>query len=162
SGTVAAAREAAFWGVPAIAASLAVEFVDDFADRVIDYQASARIVANLLQKGVCRYIPRGFLLNINFPYNVPHETVAHGHVGGHGIKITNSGFRRYNGDIERIFSPRGHAYYWMGVGCSGYEDIDNSDCQCVDQHQISITPMGFPDTQYPHRSELQEIISMIG
>jgi 5'-nucleotidase len=69
SGTVGAAREASFLGIPALALSLAVR--DDRSDFGPAGRFAARLAALVLREG----LPKGTLLNVNVPVGQP-EVVA--------------------------------------------------------------------------------------
>ncbi|MCD4706866.1 MAG: 5'/3'-nucleotidase SurE [Candidatus Sabulitectum sp.] len=60
SGTVAAATEAAFWHIPAIAIS------QEYASSP-DFMLSSKVIQNVVEQGLFRMIKPGMLLNINVP-----------------------------------------------------------------------------------------------
>jgi 5'-nucleotidase len=60
SGTVAAATEAAFWGIPAIAAS-------SISTSPENYEGMASYVSRLVESGIAGLIPPGTVLNLNLP-----------------------------------------------------------------------------------------------
>lgn len=151
SGTVGAAREASFHSIPAIAASLAVEFNDKFKDNPNDFIFAANYLKQLIINKIFNLIPSRFYLNINFPYD---KKII-------GPKITKHGLRKYLGSIIPIQSPRKKTFFWIGTNYQGHEDIDNSDCKSVDQGYISITPIGYLTDPYPYTTELQKLLDDI-
>jgi 5'-nucleotidase len=67
SGTVAAAREAAFYGLPAIAVSQYF-----LADTEVDWERSARLARRALETVLARSLPQGAFWNINLPHGDAH------------------------------------------------------------------------------------------
>ena len=63
SGTAAAAREAAFHGVPSVAIS---HFVAK--GRVVDWDVAANLAARILGELMSRPVPSGFFWNVNLPH----------------------------------------------------------------------------------------------
>lgn len=122
SGTVGAAREATFDGIPAVAVSLASSKSMDYA-RAAD--ATARIVAEVLRRG----LPRGTFLSVN----VPAGTIK-------GVKIVPHGTVPGTQTYERRQSPSGRTYYW-----SEWKDpVDASpetDVGALAQGYVTVTPL---------------------
>lgn len=73
SGTVAAATEASFWNVPAMAVSIERSGEPDF-------RHGAELVRRMVDRGVHRAIPAGMMLNVNLPPEAPL-----------GLKLTKPG-----------------------------------------------------------------------
>jgi 5'-nucleotidase len=132
SGTVSAAMEAAIMGLPAIAVSLAAE---TFPARLFDYPAeiAARLASMVLAKG----LPPDTFLNVN----VPSE-------GAKGVRLTRQGKRIYGDLVVEKRDPRGRKYYWIGGGELGFEDIEGTDFNAVQNGFISVTPLHFDLTNY--------------
>jgi 5'-nucleotidase len=125
SGTVAAAMESSFLGVPAIAFSLATRqnFVFDPAARF----ARAFVAAALEQE-----LPPRMLLNVNVPGGVDPE----------GYVVTRLGKHSYGSDVVEKVDPRGRKYYWIGGNEYQHEDIPGSDCNVVLRERlVSVTPL---------------------
>lgn len=78
SATVAAAREAAFLGLPALAVHLARG-----AD--MDYRAAAEVVADIVRAVGREGVPKGTFLNVNVP-NLPKESIK-------GVRVTRQDSR---------------------------------------------------------------------
>ena len=122
SGTVAAAREAALRGIPALATSahtsLAFESVA---------KASARLALSLLD----RHTPgRPVLFNVNFPK---------GWTGA--IRATRVGTRIYEERVEFRKDPYGHEYLWLGGPGVRHEKNAGTDTDAYDEGVASITPL---------------------
>jgi 5'-nucleotidase len=142
SGTVAAAREAALYGVPAIALSI-------LGREVADYDDAARFAVGLAEQVVTRGLPFGTMLNVNLPNRPVAETA--------GIRFSRQGVRRLSEEYyERRTDPRNRPYHWLGLdsGESG-EDVE-VDRDAVFQNYISITPIRCDMTDYGLLESLRE------
>lgn len=168
SGTVAAAREASFAEIPSIAASLAVEFAENFPNRPEDYEGPAtlikRLVLEILKEGVIKkrttpleamrdFIPPKSFLNINIPYLKPVS----------GIKITSPGWREYQGELRALMNSDGSIerdHFYLGTGCQGHRGTVDSDCGAVDQGLVSVTPYTY-FSSYCHQAVLSQLLAKI-
>lgn len=121
SGTVGAAREATFAGVPAIAASLDVTSSD--------YTAAAEIVARLAAIVKAQGLPRGVFLNVNVPAGAPR-----------GIRLASQS--RLNGEETWVEhrTPRGRRYFWNDFKDSE-TDVEGTDVWTVAQGYAAVTPL---------------------
>ncbi|HNW92222.1 MAG TPA: 5'/3'-nucleotidase SurE, partial [bacterium] len=99
SGTVAAAAEAAAFGLRAFALSLALE-------RRGNYALAARWGVTVAKRLLAHRLPPRTYLNVN----VPDRTAVR------GVKITTVGARRYNNALTRRCDPHGGEYFWLGGG----------------------------------------------
>lgn len=129
SGTIAAAREAAFHGVPAVAVSLVFR---DFTNPNPAYDTAAEVVAWLLEQGVAKVIPSLSLVNVNVP-DRPMSEIK-------GIKFTTVGFRRYSEEIHARTDSRSRPYYWIAGLYEGFSPGDNTDCAATEEGYIAVTP----------------------
>lgn len=127
SGTVAAAREAALRGIPAIAFSLGAK--GSFADAA---KVAVILCARMLDTPGGREGDRGVLLNVNFPPSTPYA----------GVRATRLGRRVYHDEVTVRTDPRGKEYYWIGgPGAHPHEPIEGSDTEAVDEGLVSVTPL---------------------
>lgn len=122
SGTVGAAREAAFDGIPAIAVSLAASKSMDYA-RAAD--ATAKIVAEVLRRG----LPRGTFLSVN----VPAGEIR-------GVKVVPHGTVPGTQTYERRQSPSGRTYYWS-VWKAPVDASADTDVGALAQGFVTVTPL---------------------
>lgn len=137
SGTVAAAREGALLGVPSLAFSLA---------QGGDYGPAASLAALLVKELVARALPRGTLLNVNFPAGATSR-----------FAITHLGKRKYGSAVVEKTDPRGRSYFWIGGDQASYEDIPGSDCNAVMGAKIvSVTPLALDATDHRLLDELRQ------
>ncbi len=128
SGTIAAAREAAFHNVPAIAVSLVL---DSVGDKHL-YDTAATLVGWCLEEGLHKLCPPMTLLNINVP-NVGLKQIK-------GFKLTEVGFRQYSEEIHVRMDARHREYFWIAGHYLGFNENPESDCQAVKEGFVALTP----------------------
>jgi 5'-nucleotidase len=141
SGTVAAAREAALFGLPAIAVSINGYDIEDYA-------AAAAFTERLARRIVEAPLPFGTILNVNLP-NIPMEKVR-------GVKITRQGIDRLSKEFyEKRIDPRNRAYHWLGSDARIFgKDLSvDGDALCHDY--ITITPLQCDITDYRMLAQLK-------
>jgi 5'-nucleotidase len=131
SGTVAAAMEAVISRIPAIAASL-----DAWSDW--DFEAGARVVAQIAREVLSHGLPPGTFLNVNVP-SVPYEEIK-------GIMVTRLGRRIYKDLLVERKDPRGESYYWIGGEVPEGQLLEGTDFWAVDRHFVSVTPLNMDMT----------------
>jgi 5'-nucleotidase len=124
SGTVAAAREAALRGVPAIAVSLA---------RGGDPAVAGRIAHDLVATLFAR---RRALTgeSILFNVNVPAGRVR-------GLRTTRLGRRLYDEIVEMRTDPRGQQYLWIGGPNVSHPPSRGTDTAAYEAGYASLTPL---------------------
>ena len=133
SGTVSAAREAALYGIPAMAISAQ-------GNDIKNYDEIAHFVEVLAKNVFDKGLPYGTILNVNIP-NVPlHETS--------GIKISRQGISLFSEQIEKRIDPRNRVYYWQGGEPDGVFEHSDVDGAVLKEKYISITPIRCDMTDY--------------
>lgn len=133
SGTVAAAREARILGLPALA------FSQDYDER--SYEAAAAYARDLAQEVLRRGLPRGVILNVNFPGPRP---------GGFRKAVAaRLGRRIYSNAIDRRSDPRGRTYYWLGGSKARWVKLPGTDVAAVAAGRVSVTPLHLDQTDRP-------------
>ena len=130
SGTVGGAREGTFFGLPAVAFSLAAKAETDFSHAAA---FAARLVALVLERG----LPERTLLNVNVPPGQPR-----------GAAVTIQGRREHEGTILEALDPRRRTYYWIEEGRDRWLNDEMSDIHAVRQGLISITPLQSDTTHH--------------
>ncbi len=121
SGTVAAAREGALKGVPALACSAALD---------ADLGRAAALATQLMLQLALAGDSRPLLLNVNFPPGSEW-----------GIKTTRLGHRVYQDEVEFRKDPRGREYLWLGGPGAEHRPIAGSDTEAFDAGLVSVTPL---------------------
>lgn len=141
SGTVAAAREGALRGIPAVAfSSLNLAYLEHAAD------FATAFAMHILEI----HPPSGqtLLLNVNFPAREPV-----------GIRSTRLGRRLYDDEVTVRHDPRGAEYYWVGGPGAHHQPLEGSDTEAVDAGFVSVTPLSLDATHGPHVSFSHEIVA---
>jgi 5'-nucleotidase len=123
SGTVAAAREGALRGVPALALSSGAS---DEAGRAAAAKEAANVALALF-----RAQPTGpLLLNVNIP---PGSAWRY--------RATRLGGRFYTDEVEFRMDPRGREYLWLGGPGVEHRPLSGSDTEAYDAGEIGLTPL---------------------
>lgn len=131
SGTVAAAREGVFHGIPGIAISLVSGF-GHVEEEDLHFETAAKFLKKMIHKPeLLSLIKEHQLININVP-NLPEDEIK-------GVKLTELGFRRYSEDITERQDFRGRDYYWIGGIYEGFVGENKTDCFTVENGMISVT-----------------------
>ncbi len=138
SGTVAAAREGAYFGSKAIAFSLCLGHHLD--KTPLHWDTAVHFAKLFVPMAHKKNYPLDHVLNVNVP-NVVLGAVK-------GVKISKQGMRYYSDDISERKDPRNRPYYWLGGEYKGFENIPGSDCVHVDEGYVSITPLKIDCTNY--------------
>ncbi len=125
SGTVAAARQAAFMGIPGIAVSINTHRPP------FHMEPLAAFVEMNLETLVQLWNPR-HLININGP-NLPGPAQK--------VEITTPSWRIYEDELEEFRSPVGDRYYFMNGHPVDSEMEEGSDWTAVVRESISISPI---------------------
>jgi len=140
SGTVAAAKEAALYGLKAL--SVSIQGFDG-----LYYDDAAGFVARLVPLIHTKGIPVGTFLNINFP-NLPASRTA-------GVRVTRQSVDPYNDYFEKRQDPRNRTYYWQGSEVLPNYSHSDADGAVLDNNLISITPVRCDMTDYKALEQLK-------
>lgn len=125
SGTVAAALQGTFLGIPSVAVSL----IHDSEKRLafdLAGQFTGRLALKILRNG----LPPGVTLNVN----IPSGTIR-------GVEITELGEKRYDPEVVEKKDPRDKTYFWIGLAKISPVGGRRSDVRAVERGRISITPL---------------------
>lgn len=129
SGTVGAALQGYFYGIPSMALSIA-----SFEALQFGLAAKlARILVDTIRDGRLNH---RILLNINLPNTTPD--------GLNGIEITKLGERNYNDRVELGHDGK-REYYWITRGRSEWHLVPGTDIWALEQDKISVTILPFSD-----------------
>jgi 5'-nucleotidase len=146
SGTVAAAMEGRFLGLPAIAVSLVGK-------SLIHYDTAA-VYATKIVKGLLAHpISRDQMLNVNVP-DLPIAEIK-------GIKVTRLGARHKAEGMIKTQDPAGKDIYWLGPVGSEQDAGEGTDFDAVAAGYVSITPLTVDLTAYNQLDGLADWIIKI-
>ena len=133
SGTVAAAKEAALYGLKAIAVSVRC-------DETPNFSVAASFVARLAPMVMKNGLPHGTFLNINVPDNLTEDDGR--------VCISKQGTENYDSPFDKRKDPRNRIYYWQGgEALPPYSDGD-VDGAVLAKDCISVTPVCCDMTDY--------------
>jgi 5'-nucleotidase len=133
SGTVAAAMEGRFLGLPAIAVSLA-------GDRPTHYETAAQVTLDLVKRLLSGSLPADTILNVNVP-DIPLEQLA-------GMQATRLGHRHKSESVIPMEDPRGRRVYWVGPAGPEQDAGPGTDFHAVRSGYVSVTPVDVDLTRY--------------
>jgi len=125
SGTVSAATEGTFLGIPSLAISLTSIKGGDMSAA---QETSKQVVRKVLKHG----LPSGILLNVNIPH-IPQNQIK-------GTRLTRQGNLVFKDKFEKREDPRGKYYYWMS-GEHSEDKEEGTDGFAIKNGYISITPI---------------------
>jgi 5'-nucleotidase len=136
SGTVAAAIEAAFLGLPSIAVSLYLrnEIPPDFA-RTARYAIGA--IRQILDAG----LKGGQAVTVNLPPLRPDESPT-------GIRAVRQCTNAWLDTYEERKDPRGRSYYWNSTVFTLGDSDQDTDVAALRDGYITVTPLQFDLTHY--------------
>lgn len=134
SGTVAAAMEGRFLGLPAMAVSLAMT------QEGRHFDTAAQIVLELLDRLSRIPLPSDTILNINVP-DLPRDQIK-------GYQATRLGHRHRAEPVTRSADPRGLPIYWVGPAGEEQDAGLGTDFYAVRNGYVSITPIQVDLTRY--------------
>ena len=133
SGTVAAAKEAALYGITAMAVS-----IQGYENP--HYEEVAHFIEKLAHKVIDNGLSYGTYLNSNFPA-LPMSKIC-------GIRISNLSVNFFPEHIEKRVDPRNRPYYWQGCDALPVSDNPDIDGSALSERYISITPLKCDVTDY--------------
>jgi 5'-nucleotidase len=143
SGTVGAALQGCFRGLPSVALSVA-------AIHEVCYDVAAKLARLLIERKVADILPGGIFLNINLP-NMPLEQIK-------GIEITRLAMGRYLERIEEGYDGR-RKYYWIMRDHPKFEIEEGTDAWALEKGKISVSPLQSDLTSSSYFPRLKELCS---
>ena len=131
SGTVAAAMEGRFLGLPTIAVSLVGKTL--VGAQLSHFDTAARVAVELVEKIERAGIAHDTVLNVNVP-DLPYEALT-------GIRATRLGFRHKSEQVLKDEDPYGRSIYWIGPAGAGQDAGEGTDFLAIEQGAVAITPL---------------------
>ena len=135
SGTVSAAMEGRFLGLPSIAVSMVSK--DHTA---MHYESGADAVLLLMRRMLIDPLPADTILNVNVPDRPWHEI--------RGLAVTRLGRRHRSAPCVAQTDPRGRPMYWIGAPGAVEDDGPGTDFNAVRDGYVSITPIHVDLTRF--------------
>lgn len=146
SGTVAAAMEGRFLGIPSLAVSLVGE-------ECRHYDTAARVTLDLMDTVLSKTLPARSFFNINVP-DLPYDQLK-------GIEVTRLGKRHSAQPTIQSEDPRGRPIYWVGRIGDAADQRLGTDFYAINHHCVSITPLKIELTDYEILDDLQQHIQKL-
>lgn len=126
SGTVAAAMEGRFLGLPAMAVSM-----NSYRPQHLD--SAVRAVQRLIARLGDDPLPADSILNVNIP-DLPWSDIR-------GLRATRLGYRHRAEGVVRMEDPRGRSVYWVGSAGPEQDAGPGTDFHAANEGYISVTPL---------------------
>jgi 5'-nucleotidase len=139
SGTVAAAMEGRFLGLPAIAVSLVGAHASHF-------DTAARVAMELVLKLTENPLPSDIMLNVNVP-DMAYEDLR-------GIEAARLGFRHRSEPMIEQKDPHGRSIYWIGPAGEGQDTGPGTDFAAIEKGAVAVTPIKVDLTRHEMLPEL--------
>lgn len=153
SGTVAAALEGAFLGIPSIAVSLTL------GRGLPNFALAARHARRAIEAIIAKGLPRAHAcLSVNIPVidmGMPESQTAR-----LPIRVCPMNTHGLNDKYERRVAPGGEVYFWAaGYGLDFKNTDEGSDVQGVFQRAITVTPLRYDLTKKSVMGEWRETLN---
>lgn len=146
SGTVAAAMEGRFCGLPAVAMSLVTSDHDGR-----HYDTAARAAVEIVARLKADPLPANTILNVNVP-DVPWDALE-------GFEVTRLGNRHRAEACRPLEDPRGRMFWWIGAAGAEQDAGPGTDFHAVRTGHIAITPIHVDLTRY---QALDQVAGWVG
>ena len=146
SGTVAAAMEGRFLGLPAVAVSLDTRNHD-----ARHYETAARAAVEIVARLKADPLPANTILNVNVP-DLAWSQVR-------GFEVTRLGNRHRAEHCVAQDDPRGRTVYWVGPAGPEQDAGPGTDFHAVRTGHIAITPIHVDLTRY---QALEKVAGWVG
>lgn len=129
SGTVAGAIEGTLLGIPSIALSQAFDHNTDDIPFETAEAHGPRIIRRVIELG----IPRGTLVNVNFPARAPGEVA--------GVEVARQGAMTHALKAEARIDSRRKPYYWLAYTRAETPPVPGTDFHALAAGRIAVTPL---------------------
>ena len=144
SGTVAAAIEGRFLGLPAVAISL-----NSFQPKYM--QDAAKVSAEMISNLTETTLPNDVIININIPDIAKNELK--------GVQTTRLGNRHKAEPVIEDIDPRGKPIYWVGAAGPEQDAGIGTDFYAVNNNYVSVSPMHLDLTHYKAMEDVENWVS---
>jgi len=141
SGTVAAAVEGRFLGLPTIAVSLCTTSTGGG-----HFETGAEVARLLVARLLEEPLQATLILNVNVP-DVPFGQLK-------GFRPSRLGYRHRSAPVMRAQDPRGRPVYWVGPAGQEQDAGPGTDFDTIAQGYVSVTPLQVDLTRHGALPEL--------
>ena len=140
SGTVAAAREAFFYGISSVAVSLE-------ANPQMDYDAAAAIAMPIIQRILAEQQQAGF-----YNINIPTQALEH----DRAPRLLPISLARYGDNYIQRQDPKERPYYWSTDSPPPPRSDPPTDVDLLDEGFVTLTPLLFDATDHRLLEQMQQ------
>jgi 5'-nucleotidase len=140
SGTVAAAIEGRFLGLPTMAISLV-------SDGGGHFDTAARVAGELVMRLQRSPLHASMILNVNVP-DRPYPELR-------GYRTTRLGHRHRADAVVASRDPRGRPVYWVGPAGAGADAGEGTDFHAIANGWVSVTPLQVDLTRHAALGDLE-------
>jgi 5'-nucleotidase len=141
SGTVAAAMEGRFLGLPAIAVSLVLEGGQHFT-------TAAVVARRLIEHMIEHPLPADTIFNVNVP-DLPLDEIR-------GYEVTRLGFRHKSEPVIKALDPKNRPIYWIGPSGAGQDAGPGTDFFAIANGRVSVSPLKIDLTDHKALAPLKD------
>jgi 5'-nucleotidase len=141
SGTVAAAMEGRFLGLPAIAVSLVLEGGQHFT-------TAAVVARRLIEHMIEHPLPADTIFNVNVP-DLPLDEIR-------GYEVTRLGFRHKSEPVIKELDPKNRPIYWIGPSGAGQDAGPGTDFFAIANGRVSVSPLKIDLTDHKALAPLKD------
>ncbi len=141
SGTVGAAIEGRFLGLPSVAISCAGH------KEPMYFESAAKIALELVKHLKRNPLDTGLILNVNVP-NLPLDQIE-------GILVCRQGERHFSEPLIPTVDARDKRIYWLGEAGRIKDDSAGTDFHAIHTKHVSITPMQVDMTAHTSMNKVQ-------
>jgi len=144
SGTVAAAIEAAFLGLPGIAVSLYLRN-----EVPLDYPRTAQIAMRVIRQVLDAGLKGGQVVSVNIPPLRAGEAPT-------GIRVVRQCTNAWVDTYDERKDPRGRSYFWNNTVFTLGPTDNDTDVAALRDGYVTVTPLQFDLTHYPMLREWKQ------
>ncbi len=146
SGTVAAAIEGRFLGLPTMAVSLCTE-----PESGRHFDTGAQVAQAIIRQLLANPPDRKLILNVNVP-DIPYAELR-------GYRSTRLGYRHRSEPVIRASDPRGRPVYWIGPAGAQQDAGPGTDFDAIANGFVSVTPLQIDMTHHTAVADVQRWLS---
>jgi 5'-nucleotidase len=143
SGTVAAALEGRFLGLPTVAVSLCTA-----PNGPRHFSSAARVARTIVAGLLARPLDRSLVLNVNVP-DLPFDQIK-------GLRAARLGSRHRSSPVMPARDPKGRHVYWIGPSGAGADAGEGTDFNAIEQGWVAVTPLTADLTRHAALPEVRD------
>lgn len=144
SGTVAAAMEGRYLGLPAMAISLT-------GHNPTHYETAAQVALDLTRQLQDKPLPNDVIINVNVP-DRPLGDIK-------GFQVARLGNRHKSEPVVRARDPSGREIFWVGPAGEEQDGGPGTDFYAIGQGYVAVTPLQVDLTRHEQLNVLRDWLS---